>query len=260
MPDWRYQTPMSTRDPKDKIERSKAFASGYALSNVVKYEEAIDRVIEKLLGWVDSYAGTGKPMALDEFISFTTLDVVGEVLLSKSFGFLDKGIDVENTLKNNFVLEKLSAPVSQFRWLQLLVGNPLTSTLGLTPASMLFRVALENLRERKKNSDARFDIVAHWLRYLEQHPDRTNYRNVEAQTTTNIGAGSDTVSAGIQSVLYHMILHPGTWDQARDDIEAARSRGLCQGRVVSWADAQQLPYLQACVKEGLRFQSPVPSE
>lgn len=251
---------MSSRDPKVKIERSKAFASGYAQSNVIKYEEAINRMIEKLLGWMDKYADSGKPMELDEFISFTTFDVVGEVLFSKEFGFLEKGIDIENTLKNNIMMEKVAAPVSQFRWMQLLLGNPLVTALGLSPSSMVLRTALENLKERKKNPDARFDVVAHWLRYLEQHPDRTTYRNVEAQTTTNIGAGSDTVSCGIQSILYYMILHPETWAKARDEITAAKREGRCEGKVVSYSDLQQLPYVQACVKEGLRIQAPVPSK
>lgn len=250
---------MSSRDPKVKIERSKAFASGYALSNVIQYEDAINRMIEKLLGWIDTYAGTAKVMALDEFISFTTFDVVGEVLFSKEFGFLEKGQDIGNAIRNNIALEELGTPLSQFKWTQVLLGNPLVTMLGLTPSSLLLQTALENLKERQKNPDARFDVVAHWLRYLQQHPDRTTFRNVEAQTTTNIGAGSDTVSCGIQSTLYHMIRHPETWKLARDEIAAAQREGRCEGRVVSFSDAQRLPYLQACIKEGLRIHSPVPS-
>lgn len=251
---------MSSRDPKVKIERSKAFASGYAQSNVIKYEDAINRMIEKLLGWIDTYVGTDKPMALDEFISFTTFDVVGEVLFSKEFGFLDKGEDISNAIRNNIELEKLGTPLSQFKWTQVLLGNPLVTMLGLTPSSLLLQNALANLKERQKNPDARFDVVAHWLRYLEQHPDRTTFRNVEAQTTTNIGAGSDTVSCGIQSTFYHMIRHPETWAKAQNEIATARRNGLCEGRVVSFSDAQELPYLQACIKEGLRIHSPVPSK
>lgn len=251
---------MSSLDPKVKVERSKAFASGYALSNVVKYEDAINRMIEKLLGWIDTYADNGAPMALDEFITFTTFDVIGEVLFSKEFGFLEQGKDLEHSIRNNIALERLGTPISQFRWMQLAIGNPLISTLGLTPSSLILQSAVANLRARKENPDARFDIVAHWLRYLEQHPDRTTYRNVEAQTTANIGAGSDTVSCSIQSALYHMLRYPDTWARAREEIAAASRAGRCEGRVVSYADAQQLPYLQACIKEGLRIHSPVPSE
>ncbi|TLD04983.1 uncharacterized protein PgNI_10029, partial [Pyricularia grisea] len=38
---------------------------------------------------------------------------------------------------------------------------------------------------------------------------------------------------------------------------AAVAEGRCGTRVVAYADAQQLPYLQACVKEALRIHSPV---
>lgn len=260
IPDWRFQTPISARDPKEKMERSKAFASGYALSNVVKYEEALSRVVSKLFGWLDRFSESGEPMDLDQFFTFTTFDVVGEVLFSKEFGFIEKGEDIGNSISNNAALQGLGTPVSQFRWLQLVLGNPLVTILGLSPGSMLFRHALETLLERQKNPDARFDVVAHWFKYLNQHPDRTNFRNIEAQTTMNVGAGSDTVSCGLQSTIYHMICNSRTWQAARAEILEAQAQGRCLEKVVSYADAQQLEYLQACIKEGLRIHSPVPSK
>ncbi|KAI1335084.1 cytochrome P450 [Xylariaceae sp. FL0016] len=258
IPDWRYQTPMSSRDPKVKIERSKAFASGYAQSNVLQYEDAIDPLIEKLGQWMRKHAVSGSPMELDKFLLYTAFDVVGEVLFSRAFGFIEKGEDIGNSIANNLAQEAIGTPVAQFRWAQLLLGNPLVTCLGLSPGSMMMSTALTALVERQKNPDARFDMAAHWFRYLEQHPDRTTLRNIQAQTTTNVGAGSDTVACALQSVIYHMVRHPGTWAKARDEIDAARKDGFCLGTVVSNADAQRLPYLQACIKEGLRIHSPVP--
>lgn len=162
-------------------------------------------MIEKLLGWMDDFAGTGAPMALDTFLNFTTFDVVGEVLFSKAFGFLAAGEDIGNSIANNIAMERLGTPLSQFKWTQVALGNPLITMLGLTPSTMLLRTALETLNERQKNPDARFDMVAHWFKFLEKHPEKTNFRNIEAQTTTNIGAGSDTVACALQSVLYHMV-------------------------------------------------------
>lgn len=259
LPDWRFQTPMSSLDPKDKNERSKAFASGYAASNVVQYEDAVSRMVEKLLGWMDKHAVAGEPMDLDKFLTYTAFDVVGEVLFSKEFGFLDQGKDIGNSIRNNLALEEVGTWMGFFRWLQLLLGNPLVTWLGLSPGSMLLRTSMEALSKRRENPDARFDVVAHWFRYLSKHPDRTTLRNIEAQTTTNVGAGSDTVSCALQSIIYHMIRHPKTWMRARAEIEGAQEKdGQCRGQVVSIADAQRLPYLQACIKEGLRIHSPVP--
>lgn len=56
------------------------------------------------------------------------------------------------------------------------------------------------------------------------------------------------------------IRNPNTWTKAREEIRAAQGQGLCTGKVVSFSDARQLPYLQACIKEGLRIHSPVPSK
>lgn len=49
-----------------------------------------------------------------------------------------------------------------------------------------------------------------------------------------------------------MIRHPNAWTRARDEIRTAQSKGRCEDRVVSYADAQELPYTQACIKEALR--------
>lgn len=73
-PDWRYQNPMSTTNPKRKVELSKHFASGYTLSNALGAEESMDRVISQMLGWVNKFADSGKPMDLARFITFLTFD------------------------------------------------------------------------------------------------------------------------------------------------------------------------------------------
>ncbi|KAH8653524.1 cytochrome P450 [Xylariales sp. PMI_506] len=250
IPDWRFQTPMSTLDPKEKVERSKAFASGYAQSNIINYEEPIDPVIEKLFLWMDKAAKSGAPMELDKFLSYTSFDVIGEILFSRTFGFIEKGEDIAGSIRTTLALEAYGMPVSQFRWAQLALGNPLVTDLGLSPGSMLMDTALAALKERHKNPDARFDIVAHWFRYLEQHPDRTNLQNV--------GAGSDTISCALQSTIYHMAKYPKTWDKARAEITAGQQKGICLDRVISLADVEKLPYMQACVKEALRIHSPVP--
>jgi cytochrome P450 len=249
---------MSSIDPKAKIERSKAFASGYAVSNVLNYEPAIDPLIGKLRDWMSRYADSGEPMELDKFLTYTAFDGVGEILFSKPFGFIDKGQDIENGIATNLALEAIGTPISQFRWAQIMLANPLVTWLGLSPGSMLQWYTLKALAERQANPDARFDLAAHWFRYLAQHPDRTSLRNMQSQATNNVGAGSDTVSCALQSAIYYLLRHPATWRRARDEIEAARHDGRCLSPVVSYADAQQLPYLQACVKEALRINAPVP--
>jgi cytochrome P450 len=54
-----------------------------------------------------------------------------------------------------------------------------------------------------------------------------------------------------------MIRHPNAWTRVRAEIDAAQQEGLCQDAVISYADAQKLSFLQACIKEALRIFHPV---
>jgi hypothetical protein len=79
LPDYRFESPMSTLDPKEKVERSKWLLPGYSLSNILKSEEYISTTIGHLLDWMDKYAQSHEPMDLDKFFTYTAFDVAGEV-------------------------------------------------------------------------------------------------------------------------------------------------------------------------------------
>lgn len=63
---------------------------------------------------------------------------------------------------------------------------------------------------------------------------------------------------GIQTFVYHMIRSPQSWARARAEIDNAARQGRCRDRVVSYSDAQELSFLQACIKESLRMFGPTP--
>lgn len=53
-----------------------------------------------------------------------------------------------------------------------------------------------------------------------------------------------------------MIKHPDDWQKVRSEINAAQAHGSCLDTVISFHDAERLPYFKACVKEALRMFSP----
>ncbi|KAL1868055.1 hypothetical protein Daus18300_006036 [Diaporthe australafricana] len=113
-------------------------------------------------------------------------------------------------------------------------------------------------REENLDRDSQFVIVDYWLRTLREQPDRLQPRNVYAQATNNVGAGAYTVNAALQSFFYHLLRNPETLRKAREEVDDAVKNGRCTSKVVSFSDAQQLHYIQACIKEALRFFTPVP--
>ncbi|KAH8655408.1 cytochrome P450, partial [Xylariales sp. PMI_506] len=259
IPDYRFQTPMSTTDPKEKIARSKNFSSGWALTNILQNESAIDRVMEQFFDWVDKFAEEKKSMELNQWFSFAAFDTAGEAIFSKQFGFLREGRDIGNSVANGGALNAYVAIMGFFRWVHVgFLGNPFMTALKVLPMGHLFDTSVQAVEERLTNQDSRFDILAHWLRSLERNSGSMTMRDIYAMATGAIGAGSDTITCGLQSFFYHTIRHPDVWAKLCAEIDKARENGLCEGPTVSFADAQTLTYLQACIKESMRVFAPVP--
>ncbi|KAK2471841.1 hypothetical protein H9L39_16524 [Fusarium oxysporum f. sp. albedinis] len=255
VPDYRFQNPMSTTNPKMKKALSKHFAPGYALSQVLKREPDVDDNIEHLLGWVEKYAEDRMPMDLDRFITYTTFDNIGSALFSEPFGFIRAGRDIGGTLRNNVALSRFAAVAGFFIGPLRLLINPLNSWLLFLPMGRLYRTTSVAIKKRLNNPEAHNDMIAHWLG-AQQKSGELSLRKMEAQANVNVGAGAEPVSSAIQSLLYHLIQHPEDWLRVRNEIHAAKAEGSCHGRVVSFHDADNLTYLRACIKEALRVFSP----
>ncbi|KAK6218188.1 hypothetical protein LQW54_002941 [Pestalotiopsis sp. IQ-011] len=259
-PDWRWENPMSVLDPKRKNELSKNFAPAYTNSNLLKSEAVVDEVIAKLCEWMDKHVESQEPMGLDWFFTYTSFDIIGEIAFSKKFGFLAAGEDVGNTIHNIAALNAYGAIAGFFPRFHYLLANPFVTWTKLMPHGHLYDVTLNTIEKRRENPDARFDLIAHWFKVHKEHPERLSMKNIEAHTFQAVGAGSDTVSTALQSLVYHIIRNPegNHWQRVRNEIQSAQQEGRCKDQVVSFADAQRLPYLQACIKEAMRVFSPTP--
>lgn len=216
----------------------------------------MDRIIEALKKWFDKSALDQTPMHLNQFFKYMTYDMIGEMLFSKQFGFLQTGTDIDNAVAAASAMNVYAAIAGHFYWIHsILIANPLT--MSLLPMGYIHDTTMKALDDRRANHDARFDMVAHWLKAHDKDPQKISLRDVYANTTTSVLGGSDTSSVALQTFVYHMIRQPGAWERARQEISEARMKGRCEDSVVTYADALQLPYLQACIKESLRVFSPL---
>lgn len=237
------------------MARAKHFMQGYSTSYLLTLEERIDATFNHLLDWMDKFAAQKQPMDLDKFFTFTAADITGELLFSKPFGFISKGYDIKRTLSRSHKIVGLGTVAGYFPWLNKLLANPFVTWTGILPFGLIYRTAINAVAEREKNLDVRSDIMGHWLTARQE--GKVTSRDVQAQTTLGVVGGTDAMSAGMQSFVYHLIRHPAAWQRCSDEVARARTQGKCGARVVSFEDAQELPYLQACIKESLRLFGPL---
>ncbi|KAL3481341.1 cytochrome P450 [Aspergillus californicus] len=259
LPDRRFQSPMSETDPKRRVERAKNVASAYALSNLIKSEGPIDRMVGLMLDKFDEFADKKAMVEFDLWFNFLAFDVIGEVIFSESFGFLKSGKDLGGSIANSRGLNAYIAAAGYLQWLHnLTVGNTLLSKYDLLPNNHLFDTTMAALQRRQANPDHRNDMIEHWMRTVKEHPERMTIIDLQAAATGSVGAGADTVSGAMQAFVYHMLRKPQHLAKLRAEMNAERAQGRCNDEVVSFAHAQNMEYLQACIKETLRMFGPVP--
>jgi cytochrome P450 len=70
-------------------------------------------------------------------------------------------------------------------------------------------------------------------------------------------AGADSTATAMRTIFLYIITNPSVYSKLRDEIFAGLEDGRISSPVIRDAEARDLPYLQACIKEGLRIWPPL---
>lgn len=247
---------MSEMDPKEHVRKEKNVAAGYSLSNIIKSEPYVDATIELLVKNLDGLARAGEKVNLDRWFTYCAFDIIGEVAFSRSFGFLREARDVRGAIANSRNLFLYISLIGHAYWLhRLLMANPILGWLNLQPTSHIFDTCLAAVDSRKKNDEVRRDMMERWLEVRRTYPDRMEDKEVLAAAMVTIGAGSESISTTLQAFFYYLLRNPPHLLRLRKDVDAAHRRGELS-RIVSYAETQKLPFLQACVCQ-IRIPTPL---
>lgn len=73
--------------------------------------------------------------------------------------------------------------------------------------------------------------------------------------TSNITAGSDTTAILMRAVFYYLFTNRESMQALMSELDTAQLAGELSA-IVSWKEAQALPYLDACIKEASRLHPP----
>jgi cytochrome P450 len=80
---------------------------------------------------------------------------------------------------------------------------------------------------------------------------------LESETLTQITAGSDSTASALRMTLHFISTTPHVHSRLVAEFKTALAKGKVTRPVIRDAEAREMPYLQACVKEGLRMYPPV---
>ncbi|CAL3962652.1 hypothetical protein PZA11_000249 [Diplocarpon coronariae] len=253
MPDKRYVNQMAELSYKEHVRKAKNLAAGYSATNVIKTEPFIDQALKHLRAQLENLGSLKQPVAFEQWFNYLAFDILGEATFSQSFGFLETGKDLGDTVANNVFLRIYISVLGHFPWAHdYLLANPLIEFFNLTPAMHVFDTCMAAIKSRSQNTEVRKDMLEQWKLQLAKRPDRMDEIEILTNAVGNLGAGSDTVSSVLQAFVYHLLHDQAMLVLLRKELDAAHLSD-----VPTLEETQHLPVLQACVKETLRFHTPV---
>lgn len=200
------------------------------------------------------------PMDLAKKVQFLSLDVISSIGLGKAFGMLQNDRDVDNYLQSseeglaigNTALGMGFTWITQMPFIGRFIAPSAKDNNGF---GKMMAVCFRIVDERAANSaDEKSDMLASFMRHgLAGDELRT-------EALEQILAGSETTSSAIRGTLLHIMTNPRVYFKVQREVDDAVHRGLAlrtgEG-LVSAAQAKDLPYLQAVIREALRLWPPV---
>lgn len=269
-----------TTDEAQHAAMKKPIAASYSLSTLKEFEPLIDSTTAVFLSRLDEmFANAGKVCDLGTWLQWYAFDVIGELTFSKRLGFLEKAKDVEGICESVGKNFDRCSVLGQMPWLDFLTyKNPIYLKFFSKPVSNpIIGFGQRRLQERLDGVDdiedtdidiadpalrekvlhgtlpSKPDFLSRFLTVHEEQPDVVTDSRLLAYLFMNINAGSDTIGSTIRGVFYYLLKNPRTLSKLNDELIAAHKSGKLTSPLPTWAECQNLPYLNATIKEAVRL-------
>ncbi|ETS79739.1 hypothetical protein PFICI_09592 [Pestalotiopsis fici W106-1] len=243
-----HSTIFSMKDIKAHGQERRKYATAYSMSTMLSYEMHVDQCIEILDQRFREFSSTKELINFGHWMQCYAFD------FSKRFGFLDRGHDIENLISSldafNFYGSLVGIIPEWHRFLFPLI-NFFKQKTGLR---YLFEFGRAAIKERKQDSDRQDGPSDFATKFMEASAESSKFTDLNTLRgcMANIIAGSDTTSATLNSILFRIYGDSSCLQRLRDEIDQfPKQGGMTQP--ISYKESLQMPYLQACIKEGLRI-------
>ncbi|KAL1857884.1 hypothetical protein Plec18170_003108 [Paecilomyces lecythidis] len=232
-------------------------SGAYSMSTLTEFEPFVDSTIHTFFGKLDEFAQKKERCDIAKWLQYYAFDVIGELTFGKALGFLETGHDVDGILESIEKNLDYAGKTGQMPWLDYLqVKNPVRQLLHGGSTTAVAQFAKNRLQERLSQSgtksNARRDFLSRFFEAQVDHPKVVNDRQVLSYTITNVNAGSDTTAISLRAILYYTLKNPRVYAKLREELDDSTSSGRISSPV-TWKESQELPYLDAVIKEALRL-------
>lgn len=224
------------------------------MSHLVHYEEHFDRSLKQLCLKLEEFASTNTACDLTKWLRLFAFDAIAEITFGKGFGGIQAGGDRHSILQITRASTCYAISVGIYPelhpwiWKMIPEGKGEKAAEDFTWKQVKER---ENLFHSRQGLSSLVDV---WLGQNEKSQEKMSLGDIRMGIAANIGAGSDTTSQAMSSIIYLVHKHPNVLRRLQEEIDMVMAQdGASKDGMLRYHVTSQMPYLQAVIKESLRY-------
>lgn len=236
-------------------QRRKAFNRFFSTAAVSNREANIRKCVLQLCSRLEENRNSGKPIYFAAAFRALATDVSSQYALPQGFNLVkekDFGDDFTNlnrqlsslTVYHRHFPFILTTLMSIPEWMQRLTASP--GMLAMLDFQSHNRAQAHAIAESPKQDS---DSILHGICNSDLPASDKTPMRIFQEAITFVGAGSETAGSALEHITFHLLANPSILSRLRSELTTAAE----QGDLTSNATLKTLPYLEACIKEGLRL-------
>lgn len=248
---------ITSSNAQDHFRYRRAMLPAFSDKALLQQEPLMKVYVDLLVEKLHEVAKTGKPTDMVKWYNFTTFDLIADLAYGTPLEGLAKG-------KSNAWLDNIS---------NLMKYMPIMVLIGVSPIiGYIFKlVAGSKLRDSQTNHNALVAKLANDRIHRRKQADRGDFMDYimrsrgQAHELTDqeliinsdllMVAGSETTATLLSGATYWMLRTPEALKKATEEVRNA----FQSEDAMSFNELRsRLPYMMACLEEGLRLFPPVP--
>lgn len=230
----------------------------YTGKEVPMLENDVDARVTELLDLIRrDYVEKNEAMDFAVLAGYFTLDILTQIAFGQALGFLVKNEDLYDYHKSSAAFYPIMELGSNHPTILSILNSRVMQGAAPKPTDKIGFGAIVGVAHKavaarfgsdaKKIPDMLGSFIDHGLTQQE----------CEVESLLQILAGADSTATALRTTFLYILTSPPAYAKLRSEITAAIDEGNISFPVIKNTEAQNLPYLQACIQEGLRLFMPL---
>lgn len=250
---------ISMADRENHARQRKALSHGFSKKALWEQEAVIQGFVDMFIDRVHEFGQGNQVFDIVKWYNFLTFDIIGDLSFGESFGCLDRGEFhfwiglIFDAVKAGAIEQSSRRFASPGTWLQKKIQSFYQGDLSKKRASHL-AYSREKVMKRLENSKSTRKDFIHYILKQGEHYDLSQ-DEVIVNAALFIVAGSETTASSLAALTNFLLRNPRCFEKVKDEI---RTRFASEDEITLAATLEDLPYMNACLEEGLRMFPPAP--